>query len=310
VALERSLNAVVQRHDALRTTYSFTDEKPVRVVAPELSIRLSVIHLIRVAEPDREIRRIAFEDKRRPFVLSKGPLLRVSLLQLSDQEHILLLTQHHIIKDAWSTQILFRELFHLYQADIAGQPSSLSDLPIKYSDFAIWQRWMEQEDTPRHLSYWKTQLQEVVVAEIPADHERPKDRSFHGTRQQIHLSKSLSDALKTLSKQKRATLFMTLLTAFQILLHRYTGQTDIVVGSTLTGRNRPELENLIGFFINLLPLRSDLSGQPSFRDLLAQVRETCLGAYEHGDIRFETLIEELRPKRSLQRNPLFRCCST
>ena len=304
-ALEQSLNTIIQRHDVLRSSFRVVREKPVRVVAPTLNIELPVINLDGIAEADAEIGRLASEDAQIPFDLSKGPLLRVSLLRLSEREHIFLLTKHHIITDAWSNRVFFRELLSLYEAYSVGRPSPLPDLPIQYSDFAVWQRQLKQGEMQGHLSYWRTRLQGVTVPEMPFDHPRPAVQSFRGARQEIQLSKSLSHALKALGKQERTTPFMTLLAAFQVLLHRYTGETDIVVGSTMAGRNRPEFGKLIGFFINLLVLRSDLSGQPSFRDLLRRVREVCWEAYEHQDMPFEKLVEELRPKRDLSRNPFF-----
>ena len=304
-ALERSLNTVIQRHDILRSTFRAVKEQPARVVAPTLIVNLPVINLDRPGEADAEIGRIASEAARLPFDLFKGPLLRVSLLQLSEREHIFLLTKHHIITDAWSNRVFFRELLSLYEGYSAGRPSSLSDLPMQYSDFAVWQRQLNQGQMQSHLAYWKTQLQESTVPEMPFDYPRRAVQSFRGARQEIQLSKSLSNALKALSQQERTTLFITLLAAFKTLLHRYTGETDIVVGSTIAGRNRPEVEKLIGFFINLLVLRSNLSGQPSFRDLLKRVREVCWEAYEHQDLPFEKLVEELKPRRDLSRNPFF-----
>ena len=305
-ALERSLNTIFQRHDVLRTSFRVVKETPARIVVPTLTVNLPVIDLNQCAELETESGRIASEAAQLPFNLSEGPLLRVSLFKLGETEHIFLLTKHHIITDAWSSRLFLRELFSLYEAYSAGRPSPLSDLPIQYSDFAVWQRQLKQGEMERHLSYWKNRLQqEVTVSELPCDYPRPTVQSFRGARQEIQLSESVSHALRALSKQERTTLFMTLLAAFKILLHRYTGETEIVLGSTIAGRNRPEFEKLIGFFINVLVLRTDLSGQPSFRDLLRRVREVCLEAYEHQDLPFEKLVEVLKPKRDPGRNPFF-----
>ncbi|MGH7824891.1 MAG: amino acid adenylation domain-containing protein, partial [Candidatus Binatia bacterium] len=308
-ALEQSLNEIVLRHEALRTSFSVVDGQPMQMIAATLSLTVPVVDLSCRAEADRESEamRLASEEARRPFDLSRLPLLRARLLRLSEAEHILLITMHHIVSDGWSLQVLFRELSALYRAFYQGNPSPLASLPIQYADFAVWQRdWLQGQILENQLSYWKQQLNYILPAlELPADRPRAGMQSYRGARQSWVLPKDLSEKLKTLSRKEGVTLFMTLLAAFQILLYRYTGEADICVGTPIANRNRPEIEGLIGFFVNTLVLRSNLSGNPTFLELLGQVRDVCLGAYEHQDLPFEKLVEELEPQRDLSRNPLF-----
>jgi amino acid adenylation domain-containing protein len=308
-ALERSLNEIVRRHEALRTTFSVVGGVPVQVIAPPLAVSLSIEGLTGCPEEEREERardRVR-EETRRPFDLIKGPLFRSTLLKLGDEDHILLLTMHHVVSDGWSMGVLQRELSVLYRAFMKGQSSPLGDLPIQYADYAVWQReWLQGDVLEKQLSYWKEQLEGVpAVLNLPTDRPRPAVQSFRGRRQSIELSKDLTQGLKTLSRKEGVTLFMTLLAAFQTLLYRYTGKEDIVVGSPIVNRNRTEIEGLIGFFVNTLVLRSDLSGNPTFREVLGRVRKTALQAYDHQDFPFEKLVEELQPKRSLSHSPLF-----
>ena len=252
-------------------------------------------------------RRLAAEEFRRPFDLAHGPLLRVNLLRLGDKEHILLLTLHHIISDGWSMGILVQEMATLYEAFSHGTVPSLPELPIQYADFAEWQReWLQGEVLESQISYWKEQLGgNLPIVELPTDHPRPAVQTYRGKRKSRVLRKTLHEALKALSQREGVTLFMTLLAAFQTLLHRYTGQDDIIVGSATANRNRLEIEGLIGFFVNTLVLRTDLSGNPTFRELLKRVREVALGAYAHQDLPFDKLVEELQVPRDLSYNPLF-----
>jgi alpha-ketoglutarate-dependent taurine dioxygenase len=238
--------------------------------------------------------------------LTRGPLLRVLMPKLAEQEHVLLLTVHHIVSDGWSVGVFSKELVLLYEAFSAGKTSPLPELPIQYADFACWQReWLQGDVLRAHLSYWKRQLGERPPAlELPTDRPRPAVQRFRGATQSLVLPLSLTEAIKTLSQREGVTLFMTLLAAFDTLLHRRTGQTEMVVGTDVANRNRIEVEDLIGFFVNLLVLRVDLGGNPSFRELLTRVRETTLGAYAHQDLPFDRLVEELRPARDLSRNPL------
>jgi len=308
-ALKQSLNEIVRRHEVLRTKFPMVEGEPLQVISPSLAVSLPMVDLTDRSESEREdeARRLAAEEARRPFDLSQGPLVRMMLLRLAENEHVLLLTMQHIVSDGWSMGVLHHELSVLYEAFSRGQPSSLPELPIQYADFAIWQReYLQGEVLERQLSYWKKQLEGIpAVLNLSADHPRPAVQSFRGRTQSIELSKGLTEGLKGLSRKEGVTLFMTLLAAFQTLLYRYTGQEDIVVGSPIANRNQTEIEGLIGFFVNTLVLRSDLSGNPTFGELLDRVRKTALEAYDHQDFPFEKLVEELQPERSLSHSPLF-----
>ena len=308
-ALKQSLDEIVKRHEALRTTFAIVDGRPIQVIAPLLTLTLPIVDLRELPEPEREreVQRLATNEALRPFDLAEGPLVRTTVLRLGENEHVGLLTMHHIVSDGWSTGILIREMAVLYDAFCSDRPVSLPELPIQYADFAHWQRhWLEGEVLETQLTYWKQQLLGAPpLLELPADHPRPPLQTFRGAHQSILLTRTVGDGLKALSRQEGATLFMTLLAAFTILLHGYTNQDDLVVGTPTANRNRIEIEGLIGFFVNTLVLRTDLSDNPSFRDLLRRVREVCLGAYAHQDLPFERLVEELHPTRDLSRNPLF-----
>src|SRR6266576_2564818 len=307
-ALRRSLNEIVRRHEALRTCFSVVDGQPVQVIAPVLELELAVADLGGIAEGERENEalRLAGAEAQRPFDLATGPLLRASLLQLADADYVLLLVMHHIVTDGWSMGVFFRELTDLYGAFVMGRPSPLPPLPIQYADYAVWQRqWLDGEVRQRQVGYWREQLAELPVLELPTDRPRPAVQSFRGGHHALRLEAGLTAGLRQLSQREGVTLFMTLLAAFQTLLHRYTGQDDIVVGSPIAGRTRAELEGLIGFFVNTLVLRTDMSGDPSFLELLRRVQQTAMGAYAHQDLPFEMLVEELQPERDLSRNPLF-----
>ncbi len=306
-ALERALNAIVQRHEALRTTFAVVDGQPVQVINQALGLSVQVVDVQHVPAPEREeaAYRLAVKELQHPFDLERGPLLRATLLKLGEQDHILLLVVHHIASDGWSMGVLFRELAALYPAFIAGEPSPLPDLPVQYADFAAWQReWMQGEVLQEQLSYWTAQLAGAAPLELPTDRPRPPVQTYHGARLLQTLPKGLADELEEVSRREGVTLFMTLLAAFQALLSRYTGQSDIVVTTPIAGRTRPEIEELIGFFVNGLVLRTDLSGDPTFRELLERVREVALAAYAHQDLPFEKLVEELQPERDLSRPPL------
>jgi amino acid adenylation domain-containing protein len=308
VALERTVNEIVRRHETLRTTFATVDGRPVQVIAPALTARAAVLNLQELSDGEREaeVQRLAIEQAQLPFDLARGPLLRVTLLRLAEEEHVGLLTMHHIVSDGWSTGILIREMAVLYQAFSHGAASPLPELPIQYADFAHWQReWLQGEVLETQLSYWKRQLLGAAVLELPTDHPRPAMQTFRGSHQSLLLPKHVGDDLKALSRREGITLWMTLLTAFKILLHRYTDQDDIIVGTPIANRNRLEIEGLIGFFVNTLVMRTDLSGNPTFRELSRRVREVCLGAYAHQDLPFERLVEELHLERSLAHNPLF-----
>ncbi|AFZ17945.1 non-ribosomal peptide synthetase [Allocoleopsis franciscana] len=307
-ALEETFNEIVRRHEALRTTFVTVEGQPVQAIAPTLTLSLPVIDLRSHPQTEREneVGRLTTQAAQRPFDLSKTPLLRVTVLQLDEAEYVLLIILHHIVSDGWSMGVLIREIAALYSAISSQQPSSLPPLPIQYADFAYWQReCLQGEVLATQLAYWRQQLDGISVLNMPSDRPKPAVQTYQGATQFLQLPKSLSEALEALSQREGATLFMTLLAAFQTLLYRYTQQEDIVVGSPIANRNRSEIEGLIGFFVNSLVLRTDLSGNPTFRELLSRVREVALGAYAHQDLPFEKLVEELHPERSLNQNPLF-----
>ncbi|MEG4324691.1 condensation domain-containing protein, partial [Microcoleus sp. herbarium5] len=309
VVLELCFKEIVRRHEALRTTFATVDGQPVQVVGENFNFGLQVLDLQQLAETQREekVKQLAAEEARKPFDLTKGPLLRASLLQLDAEEYVLLLTLHHIIFDGWSIGVFLQELAALYEAFSIGKPSPLPELSIQYADFAIWQReWLAGDRLQTQLNYWKKQLNGVPpLLELPADRPRPPVQTYRGAKESFLIPKTLRSALKKLSRQENATLFMTLLAAFKTLLYRYTGQADIPVGSPVANRNRAEIQGLIGFFVNTLVLRTDLSGDRTFRELLDRIREVSLGAYAHQDLPFEKLVEELQPDRNLSYNPLF-----
>ncbi len=309
IVLQDSLNEIVRRHEVLRTNFVVVNEQPVQVINQAVSLTLAVEDLRSLSESARtqEAQRLATKFAQQPFDLSSSPLLRVKLLRFAEKDYQLLVTLHHIIADGWSVSILVRELAVLYEAFSTGKPSPLSELPIQYRDFTYWQRqWLDSERIQPLLAYWKQKLSgELTVLNLPTDRPRSPVQTFKGARDQLVLPQTLKKELKNLSRQQGVTLFMTLLTAFKILLYRYTGQTDILVGSPIASRNRTEIESLIGFFVNVLVLRTDLSGELSFQELLARVKSTALKAYVHQDLPFEKLVEELQPTRDLSYNPLF-----
>ena len=313
-ALRRSLDALVARHDSLRTGFSAVDGLPVQTVAPSVRLPLPLADLTGFPGGERasQARLLAEEEIRRPFDLTRPPLFRARVVRLEPDEHILILTLHHIVSDEWSMGVLYRELAALYEAELSGASAALPDLPIQYADYALWQRgWLKGERLARELAYWRGRLDDAPpVLELPTDRPRPPVQTFHGARQDLLMPRELSLGLQALSRGEGATLFMVLLAAFQALLGRYSGQDDIVVGSPIAGRTRTETEGLIGFFVNTLALRTDLSGDPTFRELLGRVRETAFGAYDHQELPFERLVEELRPERSLSHSALFQVMFT
>jgi amino acid adenylation domain-containing protein len=308
-ALQQSFNEIIRRHEALRTNFHTKEGQPVAVISQEKPLTLPIldISLLPANQQQAEIKQQAAQEAQQPFDISNNLLLRVKLLRLSEQEHIVLLTMHHIVSDGWSIGVLVEELATLYQAFCNGQPSPLPQLPIQYVDFAAWQRQsLQGQALETQISYWLKQLENAPkVLELPTDYPRPAIQTFRGATYSFELSKELSASLNKLSQQQGSTLFMTLLAGFQILLWRYTGQNDIVVGSPIANRNRAEIEGLIGFFVNTLVLRTNLAGNPSFEELLKQVREVALGAYAHQDLPFELLVEQLQPQRDLSYTPVF-----
>lgn len=310
-ALEQSLQEIVQRHETLRTQFVMVEGKLVQQILPQMAITLPVVDLSDLAEPkqSQQVQTLASKAAQHSFDLKTGPLLRVSLLRLSPTDHCLLLNLHHIISDGWSIGVLVRELAALYPAFVQGQISPLPALPIQYADYAVWQRqWLQGEVLQTQLNYWKEQLStQPPILVFPS--EATTDAHTHpntGSQYKFTLSAELTTALKYVSQQQNVTLFMTLLATFNLLLFDLTGTTDLLVGSPIANRNRPEIENLIGFFVNTLVLRTDLSGDPSFAELLQRVRQVALGAYAHQDLPFEQLVSELQPNRSLTQAPFFR----
>ncbi|HEX2268324.1 MAG TPA: amino acid adenylation domain-containing protein, partial [Pyrinomonadaceae bacterium] len=303
-ALERSLKEVLRRHEVLRGIFSNVDGHAICTIDRSATLNLPVVDLRELpGAADQQLK----AEVRRPFDLSRGPLLRVNLLWVEDEKHILLLTMHHIVADRWSIQVLVRELATLYQAYSQNQPSPLPELPIQYADYALWQRqWLQSDEFAEHLSYWKQQLKEPAqVLQLPVDHPRPPVQSFESAHETLFLSREVTEALRQLSRSEGVTLFMLLTAAFQTLLHRYSQQQQISIGTPVAGRTRTETEPLIGFFVNTLVLRTDFGGDPSFAQLLQRVKRVALGAYAHQEVPFEKLVEELEVERSLSHTPLF-----
>ena len=307
-ALSRALNEVIARHEVLRTHIGIEAGVPVQIIAPELPVDLEVWDLggLPAAERVVEAERRAQAAAHTPFDLRRGPLLRASLLRLADDEHWLLLTLHHIVTDAWSSAVFGRELSALYNAHRVGAPSPLPQLSLQYADYALWQReWLQGEVLEQQLGYWMPVLAELPVLDLPTDRTRPAQADTRGGRLSFDIDATLTRGLRELARREGATLFMTLLAAFSVLLHRYSRQDDIAVGVPIAGRTRPELKQLIGFFVNTLVVRVDMRGAPTFAAHLAHVRRTTLEAFAHQDIPFEKLVEHVAPKRDLSRNPLF-----
>jgi amino acid adenylation domain-containing protein len=306
--LRDAVNEIVARHEALRTTFKSADGNPMQVIAPDLKLEMPVADLrgLPPAECEREIGRFLTEDGLAPYDLVAGPLLRVRLLRLGETNHQLLLAMHHIVSDAWSITVFYRELRAIYAAFAAGQPSPLSPLTIQYPDFAVWQTdWLRGEVLERQLEYWKKQLGGIVPIDLPFDRPRPANMTFQGGFALVTIEGALLARLRALGARHDCTLFMTILAAFQVLLYRHSGQDDVVVGSPVANRNRADIEQLIGFFINSVVIRTSLAGNPTFHELLVRTRETALGAYAHQDIPFEMLVEHLQPERDFTRNPFF-----
>jgi NRPS condensation-like uncharacterized protein len=306
--LEQSLDEITRRHEILRTSYTALEGRPIQIVTPHIPVRLSVTDLSDMPESERdsEVRRLAEEEALRPFDLTRSPLLRVSLLRLGARAHVALVSMHHIVSDGWSMGVLVEEVATLYEEFINGKSSPLAELPVQYADFAKWQReWLKGETLTDRLAYWKEQLHDAPLLRLPTDRKRPQVYNSKGSIVPIHLRDGLLRELKVLSRQNNVTLFMTLLAAFNILLHRHTGQDDIVVGTDIANRTHVETERLIGFFINMLVLRTKLNGDPTFNELLRRVREVTLGAYAHQDVPFAKLVDEFHIRRELTRNPLF-----
>ncbi|HEY0366789.1 MAG TPA: amino acid adenylation domain-containing protein, partial [Pyrinomonadaceae bacterium] len=308
-ALERTLSEIVRRHEALRTTFSVVDNNPVQVFSEASDVPLMVVDLSGLPDADREAeaRLLAEAEARRRFDLSRGPLLRAVLIKLEDEEHIALLTMHHIISDGWSMGVLVREVVALYEAYAKGEQSPLTELNVQYADYAVWQRErLQGEFLEEALSYWRKQLTGAPrVLELTTDRPRSVRQSHDGARLAFEINEELTEKLRELSRREGVTMFMVVLAAWQFLLSRYSGQQDIVVGAAIANRNRADIENLIGFFVNTLALRVRVAGEENFVQLLERVREITLGAYKHQDLPFERVVEELQPDRTSGAQPLF-----
>ena len=303
--LRLALEAMVDRHESLRTTFIMEKDTLSQQIAEKQTVEFVVKDLRALPDSEAECRKFVLNESKYIFTLRQGPLLRCHLLKLKVDEHVLLLTNHHIISDGWSMTVFLRELVAFYEAFLNGKLPLLAELPIQYADYAVWQiEWLENEK--RQFTYWKKQLEgSLPILELPTDHPRPAVKSDSGASVTLALPRNLTNALKILSRKENCTLFITLLAAFQVLLQRYTGQKDICVGVPIAGRARVETETLIGPFINTLVMRTNLSGNPSFKELLGRVRQVAFDAYANQDYPFEKLVEKLQPKRDLSYSPLF-----
>ena len=308
-ALRRTLDEIVRRHEALRTTIAEREGQPVQVIAPALALPFPVVERrdLPPAEREREAARLAAEEAQLPFDLERGPLLRCTLVRFAADDALLLVTLHHIVSDAWSLGIFFGEISALYEGFARRRPVELPELPVQYADFAQWQReWLRGEVLERFLAFWRGQLAGApAVLELPTDHPRPEVQTFRGALTHFALPAALAGALSALGQRLGATLFMTLLAVYAALLERYTGQRDIVIGSPIANRNRAEIEGVIGFFVNTLVVRVELAAEASFVELVERVADGTLAGYDHQDLPFEKLVAELQPQRDLGRNPLF-----
>ncbi|BBH40643.1 McnC protein [Microcystis viridis NIES-102] len=305
-ALEKAFQAIIQRHEPLRTQFKLKDNQPIQAIDPNVTFTLPVVNLQNLSHSEQQVKNLLLAAASEPFDLESGSILRVKLWQVKTEEYVLLLAIHHIAADGWSIGVLVDELSVYYRSFCTGTKADLSDLSIQYADFAVWQRqWLTNEVLDRQLSYWKQQLTGVpLLHQLPTDRPRPAIQSFRGGTERLQLDSQLTQQLKKLSQESGSTLFMTLLAGFAVLLSRYSQQTDVVIGSPIANRNRTEIEGLIGFFVNSLVLRFDLSQDPTFEDFLAQVRQTTQDAYDHQDLPFEMLVEKLQIERHLDRNPL------
>ncbi|WP_447971454.1 amino acid adenylation domain-containing protein [Nitrospira sp. M1] len=308
-ALEQSFQELARRHEVLRTTMPLMNGEPRQVIAPGQTLSFSIMDLRQLSDAEREeeAQRLAITEASSGFNLSEGQLVRVTLLQLRAEEHVLLLTLHHSISDGWSTHLLVRELTTIYAAYCDGQPSPLPELSLQYADYAQWQRqWLTGDVLARQMAYWEDRLGgRLPVLALPTDHPRPMLQSSRGAVVTADIPITLSEQLKSLSRREGTTLFMTLLTGFYLVLARYTGQTDLIVGTPIANRTREEIENLIGFFVNTLAMRIEVTGIETVRELLTRVRDACLGAYAHQDVPFEQVVETLQPVRTLSHSPIF-----
>ncbi|MGZ4113381.1 MAG: condensation domain-containing protein, partial [Tumebacillaceae bacterium] len=308
-ALQQTLNEIVQRHEALRTTFVAVNGQPMQKIASSLEVQVRHVDLTHLAEAEQEVeaQRVMRDEAASPFDLAQGPLFRTMVIKLSEQSHLLVLNTHHIVSDGWSQGVFARELVALYEAFAKGSPSPLDSLPVQYVDYANWQKhWLQPDVLAPQADYWKRKLAgELPVLQLPTDRPRPAAQTFNGAKQTFVLSPQLSKDVKSFSQREGVTPFMTLLAAYNTLLSRYSGQEDILVGAAIANRQQAELEAMIGFFVNMLVMRTDLSGNPTFRELLGRVRQTALEAYAHQDLPFEQLVDELQMERSVAHSQLF-----
>lgn len=306
--LEKSFNEILRRHEILRTTFRRLDSEPVQFIAEPWPVILPVVDLSRLDEVTKasEVARYRRHEVQTSFDMAQGPLWRAQVLRLDEQEHIVLFTSHHAISDGWSLVVLVQEMAELYRAFLAGRPSPLPELPVQYADYAIWQReWLQGDVLATQVDYWRKQLAGAPARlELPTDRPHTQDRTTEGASHSFTIPLEIAAKLEPVARQERATPFMMLLAAYSALLSRFSGEEDVLVGTMISGRTRTELERLIGFFINTLVIRVDLSGNPSFRELLRRVREATLGAYAHQELPFEKVVEELQPQRHLSLTPL------
>src|SRR5437660_1542614 len=311
--LQQAINTLVERHESLRTNFIIVDGTPRQLIAESRKITLKLVDLraFPTAECERLALDLTYAAVQAPFHLSTDPLLRITVLRLSEREHFLVFVIHHSISDGWSCSIFFQELFALFEGFVTGKAVRLPPLRIQYADFSCWQRErLRGESLEQHLAYWKQQLAHIPMLQLPFDHPRPAEQTFHGGVAYLTLPEQLTTQLRDLAQREGCTLFMTLLAAFKTLLFRYTSQEDITVGSLIANRTHAEVERLIGFFVNTLVLHTRLQGTLTFRQLLSRVREVCFDAYAHQDLPFERLVDELQPERTLSYSPLFQVLFT
>ncbi|HZI72912.1 MAG TPA: condensation domain-containing protein, partial [Gemmatimonadales bacterium] len=313
-ALVRALGRIVERHEALRTTFVMVDGEAEQRIAPveESRFELREHDLRECEDAQEELKRIVIEEAGTRFDLEAGPLVRGRLIQVSEEEHVLLITMHHIVSDGWSLGVLFEELGVLYGAYVKGEEDPLPELAVQYADYAVWQRrWMEGEVLERQAEYWKENLSGVPeVLEVPRDHVRPAQQDYAGALVEVELSEQLTAGLKELSSRQGTTLYMTLLAGWAVLLGRLSGQQDVVIGTPVANRGRMEIERLIGFFVNTLVLRVDVSGRPTVGEVLERVKRQAIGGQQHQEIPFEQVVELVQPVRSLAHSPVFQVMFT
>src|SRR5215217_4172308 len=309
LVIEQMFSELVRRHEVLRTTFDVVGGEPAQIVSSEMKLNPRVLDLQSLPESERERQalKLSSAELQRPFDLRRGPLLRVVVLRISEHEHVIVFATHHLISDGWSKDVLVREIITLYSAFAEGRPSPLAELPAQYGDFAIWQRQrLTGPVLQRHLDYWKRHLADAPHRlALPTDHPRPAVPTRHGSYEVLTLPPELGHSLRALGRRKGVTLFMTMLGAFDVLLSRYSGQTDFLIGTDIANRRQGTTEALIGFFVNQLVLRVDLAGDPTFNELLQRVKEVTLNGYAHQEAPFEKVVEMLSPERNLSHAPLF-----